>query len=105
MPKLPRSANSGRGKAAATKKPKNGSKGDGAVAAAEAAPNFQHRQVDEAAGNGASNAGGGGTATIELNKFERGLLSDLLAVIEEHAREGGDAIDRSMVERAFVFAC
>src|SRR3954463_13424522 len=107
MPKLPRSVNGGRGKTTAAKKPKNGAKGDAAVAA----PSFEHRQVDEAVADGkARNGGGNGTAaaaasTIELNKFERGLLHDLFAVIEEHAKEDGDPVDRKLVERAFVFAC
>ena len=42
----------------------------------------------------------------DLTAFERGLLSDLFAVIEEHVPEGpGPAIERPTVERAFVYAC
>jgi GTP pyrophosphokinase len=43
--------------------------------------------------------------TIELNDFERTLLGDLFAVIEEHAGRGVPAVHRERVERAFVFAC
>jgi GTP pyrophosphokinase len=33
------------------------------------------------------------------------LLGDLLAVIEEHAAEGSEELDREAIERAFAFAC
>ena len=119
MPKLPRSVN--RSKTEPDARPKSNragkgrGKGDGnangkAPAAATTAvaegpapldpPTFEHRPVDQAAGNG-----GGVTATIELNDFERSLLSDLFAVIEEHAGDSVSRIDRTIIERAFVFAC
>src|SRR5207237_7912598 len=41
----------------------------------------------------------------EVTEFERGLLGDLLAVIEEHSADAALEIDRDAVERAFVFAC
>ncbi|HEX4720376.1 MAG TPA: HD domain-containing protein, partial [Thermoleophilaceae bacterium] len=44
-------------------------------------------------------------STHELDGVERELLGDLFAVIEEHAGPGSPVIDRSEVERAFVFAC
>src|SRR3954447_10981531 len=75
MPKLPRQSTKSK-QAHAVKPPKNGGSGNGAA-----------------------------TATVELNEFERGLLSDLFAVIEEHARGGVDEIDREMIELAFLFAC
>ena len=40
-----------------------------------------------------------------LTEFERGLLGDLLAVIEEHSSDAAQQIRRESVERAFVFAC
>src|SRR4051794_13840914 len=40
-----------------------------------------------------------------LDAYERELLGDLFAVIEEHAGPGSPRIDRDEVERAFVFAC
>ena len=40
-----------------------------------------------------------------LDAFERELLGDLFAVIEEHSGAGTPEIDRSEVEQAFVFAC
>src|SRR3954452_13928436 len=120
MPKLPRSVKDGRGRTrAATDGGSNGkSKGNGKAggksggsraakkapaaerAVAVDAPDFEHRQVDRAGGNG-----GLVTATIELNDFERGLLSDLFAVIEEHAGDSVSQIDRGKIEAAFLFAC
>jgi guanosine-3',5'-bis(diphosphate) 3'-pyrophosphohydrolase len=41
----------------------------------------------------------------DLNESERRLLSDLFAIVEEHADEAALPIDRSRVEEAFVFAC
>ena len=40
-----------------------------------------------------------------LTDDQRVLLGDLFAVVEEHAGEAGDGIDRELVEKAFVFAC
>jgi guanosine-3',5'-bis(diphosphate) 3'-pyrophosphohydrolase len=41
----------------------------------------------------------------DLNDSERRLLSDLFAIVEEHADEAALPIDRTRVEEAFVFAC
>jgi guanosine-3',5'-bis(diphosphate) 3'-pyrophosphohydrolase len=41
----------------------------------------------------------------DLNESERRLLSDLFAIVEEHADEAALPIDRTRVEEAFVFAC
>src|SRR5215213_4242020 len=98
MPKLPRQSSKSK-QARAKKGGANGSR-NGSTAQLDK-PTFEHRPVDQAdAKNGA-----GLTATVELNEFERGLLSDLFAVIEEHAQGGVDQIDRGMIERAFLFAC
>jgi GTP pyrophosphokinase len=40
-----------------------------------------------------------------LNEFEQELLGDLFAVVEEHAEEAAQRIDREPVQRAFLFAC
>src|SRR5215218_38886 len=40
-----------------------------------------------------------------LSAHERVLLGDLFAVVEEHASEAAEPIDRDQVEEAFVFAC
>jgi GTP diphosphokinase / guanosine-3',5'-bis(diphosphate) 3'-diphosphatase len=40
-----------------------------------------------------------------LSAGERVLLGDLFAVVEEHASEATEKIDRDKVEQAFVFAC
>jgi len=44
-------------------------------------------------------------ARTDLEESERRLLSDLMAIVEEHAAETAVSIDREQVERAFVFAC
>jgi GTP pyrophosphokinase len=44
-------------------------------------------------------------ARQDLTPFERRLLSDLFAIVEEHADEAAQPIDRRRVEDAFVFAC
>jgi GTP diphosphokinase / guanosine-3',5'-bis(diphosphate) 3'-diphosphatase len=41
----------------------------------------------------------------DLTDTERRLLSDLMAIVEEHAGEAALEIDRAQVEAAFVFAC
>src|SRR4051795_1501780 len=94
MPKLPKSV----GRSPAKKKSAQGSKGNGKAAEVD----FEHRQVGRGA---AASNGDTMTATVELNKFERGLLSDLFAVVEEHTRDSETDVDREPIERAFVFAC
>jgi GTP pyrophosphokinase len=42
---------------------------------------------------------------IELTPFERGLLGDLFAIVEEHADDAALVVDRGRVEQAFVFSC
>jgi GTP pyrophosphokinase len=54
---------------------------------------------------GSAHAGGPAGPAHQLDGFERELLGDLFAVIEEHAGPGSPTIDRAEVERAFVFAC
>jgi GTP diphosphokinase / guanosine-3',5'-bis(diphosphate) 3'-diphosphatase len=41
----------------------------------------------------------------ELTDLERRLLADLFAIVEEHADEVAESIDRERVVQAFVFAC
>jgi GTP diphosphokinase / guanosine-3',5'-bis(diphosphate) 3'-diphosphatase len=43
--------------------------------------------------------------TRGLSEEQRALLGDLFAVIEEHAHELTEPIDRDEIERAFAFAC
>jgi GTP pyrophosphokinase len=43
--------------------------------------------------------------SIELDQFERNLLADLFAVIEEHEVSGFPRLEREPIQRAFVFAC
>ncbi len=41
----------------------------------------------------------------DLTELERSLLSDVFAIVEEHADASAVEIDRTRVEAAFVFAC
>src|SRR4029077_18329244 len=43
--------------------------------------------------------------SAELSPHARRLLSDLFAIIEEHAHDAALRVDREQVEEAFVFAC
>jgi guanosine-3',5'-bis(diphosphate) 3'-pyrophosphohydrolase len=47
----------------------------------------------------------GTVARSDLTELETRLLSDLFAIVEEHAADGATEIDRARVEAAFVFAC
>src|SRR5262249_21122310 len=40
-----------------------------------------------------------------LTETERGLLSDLFAIVEEHADQTAVPVDRERVEQAFIYAC
>jgi GTP diphosphokinase / guanosine-3',5'-bis(diphosphate) 3'-diphosphatase len=62
-------------------------------------PAFQREPVDVA--TAPAPAGPSDRLTAE----ERGLLGDLFAVVEEHADEAAERVDRDKVEEAFVFAC
>ena len=70
-----------------------------AGAAATAELQFDHKPVDSAAPHAPAGP------MDALTEFERGLLGDLLAVIEEHSSDAAQEIRRESVERAFVFAC
>jgi GTP diphosphokinase / guanosine-3',5'-bis(diphosphate) 3'-diphosphatase len=70
------------------------------AAAQRGAPDFGHRPIDAAA----ADHGPEGPASV-LTDFERRLLGELFAVIEEHASNAVEPVDRAAVERAFVFAC
>src|SRR5271154_697436 len=50
-------------------------------------------------------AGGGREAQSALSAPERRLLSDLFAIVSEHAADSAVEIDRDRVQDAFVFAC
>jgi guanosine-3',5'-bis(diphosphate) 3'-pyrophosphohydrolase len=86
------------------KAPANGSgRGRAKASAATAAPpadlNFEHQPVDIARPHAPA------AVKADITDFERGLLGDLLAVIEEHSADAALEIDRDAVERAFLFAC
>ncbi len=111
MPKVPRT-----GRARAEGKPKRATEQNGrkpktrraSSKAAKAAksstavaePRFEHRQVGEDI-NGHAPVG----PQDRLTDDQRVLLGDLFAVVEEHAGDSGDGVDRELVEKAFVFAC
>ena len=60
-----------------------------------------HRPVDRAA----AERDGAAEAPAELTATERELLADLFAIVEEHADEVAQQVDRKQVVKAFVFAC
>ena len=63
---------------------------------------FEHHRVDEHPEAGSLEP----TALrSRLTEGQRVLLADLFAVVEEHAAEAAEEIDRRQVEEAFVFAC
>jgi GTP pyrophosphokinase len=62
---------------------------------------FEHRKVDQAK-NGKAPAP---VPAQRLTDDQRILLGDLFAVIEEHASEAAEDIDRKLVQKAYVFAC
>ena len=118
MPKIPRTGS----QSGSRSRGKSGADGDGSKAAAtvsKAAPgqakrrpngngtrkgaavarDFEHHPVDEHSREVAV------AATATLTDDQRVLLGDLFAVVEEHAEEAVEPIDRKLVERAFVFAC
>jgi len=86
---------SGRKPTATTRTKRNGAKREAKAVAVD----YAHRPVDQAAATTEH------TAAVELNEFERGLLGDLFAVIEEHDDASARRVDRALVERAFVFSC
>ncbi|HKN94242.1 MAG TPA: HD domain-containing protein, partial [Thermoleophilaceae bacterium] len=79
----------------------NGGQRDGSAPAGSAAAtvDFDHKPVDRAGPHAPA------AVSADVTEFERGLLGDLLAVIEEHSADAALTIDRDAVERAFVFAC
>ena len=82
------------GQAAATKRrklPKTAARGNGR--------DFDHHRVDEHDSRGPAGPKTG------LTDDQRVLLGDLFAVVEEHAEEAAEPIDRDLVTGAFVFAC
>ena len=50
-------------------------------------------------------AGGRAPARLGLNDAERRMLSDLFAIVSEHAADSAVEIDRERVQDAFLFAC
>jgi GTP pyrophosphokinase len=88
-------------------KAKDTKDGNGRPVEAGAAPaatrvreqDFEHRPVDEHRGPIAVGP------TEKLTEDQRVLLGDLFAVVEEHASEAAEEVDKGLVEHAFVFAC
>jgi GTP pyrophosphokinase len=60
-----------------------------------------HAPVDHAAPHVAA----GTTIPGDLTRLEQDLLADLFAIVEEHADEVAETVDRDRVVQAFVFAC
>src|ERR687897_3655516 len=83
----------------ATKKKAPAKRSNGAAKEAAPKTDFRHRPVDVHEGHAPA-----GPST-KLTDDQRVLLGDLFAVVEEHAGQSAEEIDRELVERAFVFAC
>jgi len=60
---------------------------------------FERHPVDEHAGRAPAGP------KAKLTDSQRILLGDLFAVVEEHAEEAAEEVDRRLVQAAFVFAC
>jgi GTP diphosphokinase / guanosine-3',5'-bis(diphosphate) 3'-diphosphatase len=60
---------------------------------------FQHHPVDRHSGRAPAGP------ESRLTEDQRVLLGDLFAVVEEHAGDAAETVDRDLVERAFVFSC
>jgi GTP diphosphokinase / guanosine-3',5'-bis(diphosphate) 3'-diphosphatase len=60
---------------------------------------FEHQRVDQHAARVPAGP------KARLTDDQRVLLGDLFAVVEEHAHEAAEEVDRTLVEGAFVFAC
>ena len=60
-----------------------------------------HAPVDHAAPHEATVT----TIPGDLTRIEQDLLADLFAIVEEHADEVAETVDRDRVVQAFVFAC
>jgi guanosine-3',5'-bis(diphosphate) 3'-pyrophosphohydrolase len=100
-PRAPRRKASEGGNGATAKRAAPAAKAKPKAATPPAQPeqDFEHRQVDE---HGSAAAAG---LADRLTEDQRVLLGDLFAVVEEHAGEAVESVDREMVERAFVFSC
>src|SRR4051812_28384043 len=100
-PRAPRRKASEGGNGATAKRAAPAAKAKPKAATPPAQPeqDFEHRQVDEHGGAAAA-----GLAD-RLTEDQRVLLGDLFAVVEEHAGEAVESVDREMVEHAFVFSC
>jgi GTP diphosphokinase / guanosine-3',5'-bis(diphosphate) 3'-diphosphatase len=79
--------------------PKRNGKERANAAIAVAERGYEHRHVDEAPEHAPA-----GPKT-RLTDDQRTLLGDLFAVVEEHAGEAAEKVDKKLVEGAFVFAC
>src|SRR3954452_9855949 len=101
MPKMPKSS----AESGAKKRPEAGSKRSKAANGAKRSGNGKRKtpakrqKVDEARAHAPA-----GPET-QLSEDQRGLLGDLFAVIEEHAEDAVERVDRDKVQEAFVFAC
>jgi GTP diphosphokinase / guanosine-3',5'-bis(diphosphate) 3'-diphosphatase len=61
--------------------------------------------VDGVTDGDAAGGGSAAAAQLELTDAEQRLLSDLFAIVEEHADQAAVTIDRERVQEAFVYAC
>jgi GTP pyrophosphokinase len=98
MPKVPKTGRSTTRKPAAKPPAATRKRGNGG-AAVKPKRGFDRDRVDRADGHDPAGP------KARLTDDQRALLGDLFAVIEEHAAEAANPVDKELVERAFVFAC
>jgi GTP diphosphokinase / guanosine-3',5'-bis(diphosphate) 3'-diphosphatase len=121
MPKLPRSSTKpGRPSREKAQSTSPGAEAPAPVATApvQAPPRKRRPKRSKAAGDGRDRGGDFERNPVDvhtghspagpkarLTDDQRVLLGDLFAVIQEHADEAAEEVDRRLVEAAFVFAC
>ena len=101
------SGNGGRASGGAPKAPRVPKparrRGRSNAASAVAESKFAHQPVDETAT--AVPPQPSAEVAARLTDDQRVLLGDLFAVVEEHASDATEQIDRTLVQEAFAFAC
>ena len=98
-PAKPAAAADGKGGTATKRRSQGKRKGADNGGSGAARKGFEHQRVDQHAARVPAGP------KARLTDDQRVLLGDLFAVVEEHAHEAAEEVDRTLVEGAFVFAC
>jgi len=93
------------GAGAAATKPPAAARSAGEVAGRSAAGRQRSDGAERHDADGGGRAAAGVPAPAGLSASQRRLLSDLFAIVSEHAADSAVHIDRARVQDAFVFAC